>query len=159
MSRINAKLGGTNVVLKPTDAKFLSEQPVLILGADVMHSRAMGDEGLGRPSFAAVTGNIDMPGCRYVGVARAQKTRQEMIQDLEGMVMVSFSFHARALFGLVTDWMASYFPTQQIIVEYKKANPGRKPFTSVLYFRDGVAESEYKPRPFSFLIFAHDCFC
>ncbi|KAG8966604.1 hypothetical protein FRC05_002480 [Tulasnella sp. 425] len=117
--KINAKLGGTNVVLKPTDAKFLSEQPVLILGADVMHSRAMGDEGLGRPSFAAVTGNIDMPGCRYVGVGRAQQTRQEMIQDLEGMVM-------------------------QIIAEYKKANPGRRPFTSVLYFRDGVAENQFK---------------
>ncbi|KAG8946515.1 hypothetical protein FRC00_009539 [Tulasnella sp. 408] len=117
--KINAKLGGTNVVLKATDAKFLAQQPVLILGADVMHSRAMGDEGLGRPSFAALTGNIDIAGCRYVGVGRAQETRQEMIQDLEGMV-------------------------SQIIAEYKKANPGKKPFTSVLYFRDGVAENQFK---------------
>ncbi|KAG8895019.1 hypothetical protein FRC00_008127 [Tulasnella sp. 408] len=117
--KINAKLGGINQVLKATDAKFLTQQPVLILGADVMHSRAMGDDGLGRPSFAALTGNVDMTGCRYVGVGRAQQTRQEMIQDLEGMV-------------------------SQIIVEYKKANPGKKPFTSVLYFRDGVAENQFK---------------
>ncbi|KAG9011981.1 hypothetical protein FRB90_006887 [Tulasnella sp. 427] len=117
--KINAKLGGTNVVLKPADAKFLSDQPVLVLGADVMHSRAMGEEGLGRPSFAAVTGNIDMACCRYVGVGRAQRTRVEMIQDLEGMVL-------------------------QIINEYKAANPGKKPFTSVVYYRDGVAENQFE---------------
>lgn len=82
------KLGGINVVPKASSATFLSDpaKPTLVMGADVMHPGPGGYKS--RPSYAAVTGNIDSTTSRYIATSRAQASGQEMIEELEDMVLV-----------------------------------------------------------------------
>jgi len=94
--------------------------PTLVLGADVMHPPP--GPG-GRPSYAAVTGNIDSTVSRYVATSRAQGCRVEMIQDLEDMVT-----------HIVKMFMA-YRKDQE-----KKNNPAPR---RILYYRDGVSEGQF----------------
>lgn len=88
--RINVKLGGINVIPKKETVRFLTDPsvPTLVLGADVMHP----PPGVGsRPSYAAVTGNVDSETSKYIATSRAQKRREEMITELEEMVAVRAS--------------------------------------------------------------------
>lgn len=87
--RINVKRGGINVIPKASFVPFLSDpsNPTLVLGADVMHPTA-GSGGKSKPSFAAVTGNVDSTATKYVATSRAQGSGEEMIADLEDMVYV-----------------------------------------------------------------------
>ena len=85
--KLNAKHGGINSVLDPRSAPFISDpaNPTLILGADATHP-APGV--MDRPSFTSLVGNVDSGAGEYVATMRAQRTRREIIEDMESMVMV-----------------------------------------------------------------------
>ena len=43
---------------------------------------------VGRPSFASLVSSVDLMTAKYIPCSRVQKGRQEIIEDLEGMVNV-----------------------------------------------------------------------
>ncbi|EXX76431.1 hypothetical protein RirG_033230 [Rhizophagus irregularis DAOM 197198w] len=77
--KINAKLGGMNSFINPSQLLFVSESPTIILGASVIHP-VPGDTS--RPSIAAVAASIDAMASRYVASIRVQ---QEVISHLADM--------------------------------------------------------------------------
>lgn len=86
--RINAKLGGINVVPRRDSIGIIRDvaDPTIIIGADVMHP---GPGTTDRPSYAAVVGSVDSEISKYIAVSRAQGSRVEMIAELSDMVAVS----------------------------------------------------------------------
>ncbi|CAE6417203.1 unnamed protein product [Rhizoctonia solani] len=122
--KINAKLGGVNNVLDPNDPKlrFLTDtmNPPIVLGADVMHPAP---EAHDRPSFASLVGSIDSNVAHYTAITEAQKSRQEMIENLEGMAYEVLGRHAY--------WKSSQEGKQV-------AFPKR-----LIYYRDGVSEGQF----------------
>jgi len=82
--RVNVKLGGVNVVPDASSVPFLSDpsQPVLVLGADVIHPAPGSD---GRPSFTALVGNVDSNVSKYIATSRVQTSRKEIIEDMSEM--------------------------------------------------------------------------
>ncbi|KAK0445339.1 argonaute-like protein [Desarmillaria tabescens] len=119
--KINAKLGGINVIPDPRSASIISDprQPTIIMGADVMHP-APGSQS---PSYAAVVANIDSDGARYISKTKLQLGRQEMIEDLQTMTK---------------DLLKSYI-NNRTKVGGVKTLPKR-----LIFFRDGVSEGEFK---------------
>lgn len=87
MLKVNVKLGGINNVL--SDNTMLSDphNPVIVMGADVIHP-APGAEG--RPSFTSLVSSVDATTAKYVTISKVQTGRQEIIEDLEEMVTVRF---------------------------------------------------------------------
>ncbi|CAB4396302.1 unnamed protein product [Rhizophagus irregularis] len=59
--KVNAKLGGQNVILTNDQIDFVSSELTMMLGADVFHSR----RGDNRPSIAAVCASLDSKATRY----------------------------------------------------------------------------------------------
>ncbi|KAK0210005.1 argonaute-like protein [Desarmillaria ectypa] len=113
--KINAKLGGVNVIPDPKSAPIISDprQPTIVMGADVMHP-APGSQS---PSYAAVVANIDSDGARYIAKTTLQPGRQEMIGDLRSMA-------------------------KDLLLAYKEkvsTIPKR-----LIFFRDGVSEGEFQ---------------
>jgi hypothetical protein len=43
---------------------------------------------VGRPSFASLVSSVDLMTAKYIPCSRVQRGRQEIIEDLEGMVNV-----------------------------------------------------------------------
>ncbi|KAG9022175.1 hypothetical protein FRB95_000611 [Tulasnella sp. JGI-2019a] len=123
--KINVKLGGINVIPEASSVEFLTDpsNPVLILGCDVMHP-APGAGYNSRPSFTAVTGNVDSTSCRFLATSRAQKAGQEMVDDLEDMV-----------YDLIMRYMA-----YRRDVEQKKLLAPRR----IVFYRDGVSEGQFE---------------
>lgn len=112
--KINAKLGGTNGVIKRVEFSEIMSTPVIIMGADVTHPAA-GDEN--KPSIAAVTGSYDQAAFKYTARIRMQKHRQEVIDDLKNITMELLrNFRAKTTKG-----------------------PDR-----IIFFRDGVSEGQFK---------------
>ncbi|KAF2817716.1 Piwi-domain-containing protein [Mytilinidion resinicola] len=111
--KVNLKFGGTNHSVADISS-FLKD--TLVLGADVTHPT--GGSANGTPSVAAVVGSVDENGGRMLGSMRLQhKPRNEMIDEMESMV-------------------------KDRIHAWKKENDGKWP-QNVLYYRDGVSESQY----------------
>ncbi|KAF2502246.1 Piwi-domain-containing protein [Lophium mytilinum] len=111
--KVNLKFGGTNHSVAGI-TPFLKD--TLVLGADVTHPT--GGSVNGTPSIAAVVGSVDENGGRMLGSMRLQlEARNEMIDEMESMV--KDRLHA-----------------------WKEANEGKWP-QNVLYYRDGVSESQY----------------
>ncbi|KAK0435064.1 Piwi domain-containing protein [Armillaria borealis] len=119
--KINAKLGGVNVIPDPKSAPIISDprQPTIVMGADVMHP-APGSQS---PSYAAVVANIDSNGAQYTSKTKPQLGRQEMIGDLRTMA---------------ADLLRSYV-SHRTNVEKVSTLPKR-----LIFFRDGVSEGEFK---------------
>ncbi|KAK0227575.1 argonaute-like protein [Armillaria fumosa] len=119
--KINAKLGGINVIPDPKSAPIISdpEQPTIVMGADVMHP-APGSQS---PSYAAVVANIDSNAAQYASKTKPQLGRQEMIADLRTMA---------------ADLLRSYVRHRKN-VEKVSTLPKR-----LIFFRDGVSEGEFK---------------
>lgn len=118
--KINAKLGGQNVLVKPgnsvNDSPAFTKTPHIILGADVTHP-APGS--FGRPSVAALVGSRDMHGIQYTGALRNQASRQEIIEDMGSMFLEVYR-----------RWFENFNP--------------RVHAQSVIMFRDGVSEGQYQ---------------
>lgn len=123
MQKVNAKLGGVNCLVSPTQAPTpvpLFAKPTLIFGGDVAHA----SPGSSSASVASVVGNVDLDASKYVARLSAQSDRREMIDDLEGMA-------------------------REVIMAFYEANggagdPGRSMPQRVLFYRDGVSESQFK---------------
>jgi len=121
--KMNVKLGGINVIPKAETVRFLTDpsNPTLVLGADVMHP---GPGVETRPSFAAVTGNVDSDTSKYIATSRAQKPRQEMIEELDKMV-----YHI----------LTMYMNYRRSVEKRANAAPKR-----IIFYRDGVSEGQFQ---------------
>ncbi|KAG8947289.1 hypothetical protein FRC04_010865 [Tulasnella sp. 424] len=121
--KVNAKLGGVNVVASPKDTGNLlgdPNNPVMILGADAIHPPP---ESQGRPSFTAVVGSLDMHASKYVASCRPQTSKQEIIDDMEEM-------------------------TKEVLMDYlgyrKQAEGKEGGPKKMIWFRDGVSEGQFQ---------------
>ncbi|KAG8885868.1 hypothetical protein FRB97_009030 [Tulasnella sp. 331] len=125
IKKINVKLGGINVIPKASSVQFLTDpsNPTLVLGCDVMHPTP-GAGYRSRPSFTALTGNIDSSSSRFIATSRAQKAGQEMVEDLEEMV---------------SDVLGKYMAYRRDVEKKKILAPRR-----VIFYRDGVSEGQFK---------------
>ncbi|KAH7092068.1 Piwi domain-containing protein [Paraphoma chrysanthemicola] len=114
MMKVNLKTGGVNHTVAGI-ADVMKD--TLVLGADVTHP---GRGSLfGTPSIAAVVGSVDQTGGKFLGSLRLQprEIACEDIQDLEGMVLER-----------VKAWCNN--------------NKGQLP-KNILYYRDGVSDTQY----------------
>ena len=115
--KINAKLGGTNVVVARPQGGVaipgLSEAPTMLFGADVSHP----SPGSASPSVEAVVGSLDATAARYATRLATQPATQEHISALQSM-----SAELLREFEAVT-----------------RHRPGR-----VIFFRDGVSEGQFQ---------------
>ncbi|CAG8442856.1 5379_t:CDS:10 [Scutellospora calospora] len=108
--KINLKLGGINQSLEDTEIPLFAKEPVLLLGADVTHPTG----GRAGPS---IVGSLDRQGGRFTPKLESQKTRQEKIENMGGMVF-------------------------EILKDYRDKNsifPRR-----IIMYRDGVSESQFE---------------
>ncbi|CAG8771463.1 6581_t:CDS:2, partial [Gigaspora rosea] len=95
-------LGGTNQSLEDAELPLFAQEPVLLLGADVTHPTG----GRAGPSSGRFTPKLE-----------SQKTRQEKIENMSGMVL-------------------------EILRDYRDKNrilPRR-----IIMYRDGVSESQFE---------------
>lgn len=112
--KINAKLGGVNHVLHPSSAEWLLQESTMLVGMDVTHPGPGSIKGT--PSIAGVVASYDTDCAIYPASLRLQKTKQEMIEDLAGM-MIERLEHFRSL---------------------RKELPKR-----IVIFRDGVSDGQF----------------
>jgi len=89
----------------------------------VMHP-APGPSYRSRPSFTALTGNIDSSSSRFIATSRAQKAGQEMVEDLEEMVV---------------DVLGKYMAYRRDVEKKKILAPRR-----IIFYRDGVSEGQFQ---------------
>ncbi|KAG8992734.1 hypothetical protein FRB90_000927 [Tulasnella sp. 427] len=121
--KINAKLGGINVVPRRESVGFIRDiaDPTIIIGADVMHP---GPGQSARPSYAAVVGSVDSEISKYIAVSRAQGCRVEMIEELAEMV---------------AHILRKYMQYRKD-VEKQTANAAPR---RILFYRDGISEGQF----------------
>ncbi|KAJ9083376.1 hypothetical protein DSO57_1035333 [Entomophthora muscae] len=112
--KMNAKLGGINAAIHPSELGDLKSPSTLIIGADLSHPSPGSDEA---PSITACIGSIDFSACRFASSVRVQKGRVAMIMDLQSMVVELLKLFFRGT--------------------------GSKP-ARILYFRDGVSEGQFQ---------------
>ncbi|KAK7061790.1 hypothetical protein R3P38DRAFT_3490883 [Favolaschia claudopus] len=105
--KINVKLGGINTIPDPSSVGVLTDphNPTIVMGGafklmlaafpiffEVIHP-APGSEG--RPSFTSLVANVDSDTAKYVAASRVQTSRQEMIEELEGMAQHCLGMYMR----------------------------------------------------------------
>ncbi|XP_033125721.1 protein argonaute-2-like [Anneissia japonica] len=110
--KINAKLGGINNII--SNISPVMRDPVLILGADVTHP-SPGD--FHRPSIAAVVGSTGKDAFKYNARVKVQAHRQEVIEDLSGMV-------------------------RELLIKFREAS--NVPPKKIIMYRDGVSEGQFQ---------------
>ncbi|GBB88310.1 hypothetical protein RclHR1_14880004 [Rhizophagus clarus] len=115
--KINLKLGGTNQSLEETEIPQLTKEPVMLLGADVTHPTGGRAGPSNMPSICAVVGSLDRQGGRFISKLESQRTRQEKIENMGGMV-------------------------KEILIDYRAKN-NILPMRIIMY-RDGVSESQFE---------------
>ncbi|KAH8830505.1 argonaute-like protein [Flagelloscypha sp. PMI_526] len=122
--KVNVKLGGINVIPQAESVKILTDDkvPTILLGADVVHPAPGAD---GRPSFTSLVGNIDSNAAKYIAVSNCQTSRQEMMDDLTGMVKT-----------IITKFMAY---RKQV----EKVHPNLTQPKRIIFYRDGVSEGQF----------------
>jgi len=118
--KLNAKLGGTNnLISRKVRPPILLKEQVMIMGADVTHpGPEQGDSG--KPSIAAVVGSVDPRAFRYATEIRIQKSRQEYIEDMEGMV-----YNLLLKFNRITGSTSTGKPQR------------------IIFYRDGVSDGQF----------------
>ncbi|CAG8693582.1 8150_t:CDS:2, partial [Racocetra fulgida] len=115
--KMNLKLGGINQSLEDAEIPLFANEPVLLLGADVTHPTGGRAGPSNMPSICAVVGSLDRQGGRFTPKLESQKTRQEKIENMSGMVF-------------------------EILRDYRDKNsilPRR-----IIMYRDGVSESQFE---------------
>lgn len=114
--KVNAKLGGVNMIVDPVKQLNMLGQPVptMIMGADVTHPPAGANGGV---SIAALVASMDAKYAEYRAAIRVQGPRIEIIQDLKSMAMEHL---------------------QQFQIRARGRLPDR-----LLFFRDGVSEGQF----------------
>nr|AAS01930.1 putative piwi domain containing protein [Oryza sativa Japonica Group]ABF96954.1 Piwi domain containing protein, expressed [Oryza sativa Japonica Group] len=117
--KINAKLGGCNIALYSSfpcqiPRIFLSEEPVMFMGADVTHPHPLDDSS---PSVVAVVASMNWPSAnKYISRMRSQTHRKEIIEQLDVMA-------------------------GELLEEFLK-EVGKLP-SRIIFFRDGVSETQF----------------
>ena len=84
MQKVNAKLGGINMLVSPGQElrpSQLFSKATIIFGGDVSHA----SPGSQASSIAALVGNTNRSCTQYVARLSAQANRKEMIDDLKSM--------------------------------------------------------------------------
>ncbi|KAK6430491.1 hypothetical protein LTR95_013357 [Oleoguttula sp. CCFEE 5521] len=119
--KFNLKGNGVNhdvedIGLANIVARDAGADNAIIFGADVAHSTASASAGC--PSIASVVGSTDAAFTKYPGSMRLQNKGQEIIGDLADMAKERF-------------------------IDWATVRDGRLP-TSILFYRDGVSESQYR---------------
>ncbi|THU93245.1 argonaute-like protein [Dendrothele bispora CBS 962.96] len=122
--KINVKLGGINTIPEsPSINHHLDPRKLtIVMGADVIHP-APGSEG--RPSYAAVVGSIDSSLAKYAAVSQVQTSRQEIISGLDEMTKKILR------------------ENREHQIRFEKKSPPRPP-ESIIVYRDGVSEGQFK---------------
>ncbi|KAF7359349.1 Argonaute-like protein [Mycena sanguinolenta] len=80
--KINARLGGSNMLVDSPVLNELKTKPFMCFGADVAHP----GPGANRPSVASLVWSHDIHGAAYCATTRIQLPRTEIITDLGSMV-------------------------------------------------------------------------
>ncbi|GLD98537.1 hypothetical protein PINS_up007234 [Pythium insidiosum] len=113
--KVHAKLGGANWAV-PLEL----DDDTLVCGADVTHPSpgASDTAAAATPSIAALVGALDGRATQYTAVYAGQTPRVEEVEALEAMMTA-------------------------LLRRVVAARGDRKPLRRVLYFRDGVAESQF----------------
>ncbi|KAF0908629.1 hypothetical protein E2562_026848 [Oryza meyeriana var. granulata] len=115
--KINAKAGGRNSAFLHVEESLpvVSTNSTIIFGADVTHPAALDDS---TPSIASVVASVDWPEVtKYNSVVRAQGHRQEIIEDLEGIV-------------------------KELLNAFKRDSKMQP--KQLIFYRDGVSEGQFK---------------
>lgn len=116
--KINAKLGGINHIIDPSNMPELFRE-VIVFGADVTHP-SPGESNI--PSIAAVVASVDPHASKYAARVRAQthinadKSAQEIILEMKDMV-------------------------KELLIEFYRATK-IKP-KRIIFYRDGVSEGQF----------------
>ncbi|KAI0313097.1 Piwi domain-containing protein [Amylostereum chailletii] len=112
--KVNMKLGGVNHHLHPSSMVWLSQKSTMMVGMDVTHpSPGCAPE---TPSIAGVVASTGLDFVQFPASLRLQKSRQEGIEGLAGMVIERLEAYK----------------------EHNDSLPER-----ILVFRDGVSEGQY----------------
>ncbi|KAF2483953.1 Piwi domain-containing protein [Neohortaea acidophila] len=117
--KYNLKRGGTNHALEEgafADLRHNKVADTIVIGADVTHPGAGASPGT--PSIAAVVGSVDNNFTHFPGSMRLQRARKEDIVELGDMV-------------------------KERLIDWAKKNGDKLP-TRMLFYRDGVSESQYE---------------
>ncbi|EME38877.1 hypothetical protein DOTSEDRAFT_92165 [Dothistroma septosporum NZE10] len=116
--KFNAKLRGQNHKLDKSFFEYLchGQSATMVVGADVTHPGPSSVDYC--PSIAAVVASTDSGACKYSGSIRLQASREEIITDLQGMM------------------------TERLKVWYFAGDRRTLP-PHILYYRDGVSESQF----------------
>ncbi|KAF7986868.1 hypothetical protein HWV62_12604 [Athelia sp. TMB] len=112
--KLNTKLGGMNHLLDAVSMKWLTSKKTMIVGMDVTHPGPSSVEGT--PSIAAVVASVDDSFVQFPASMRPQKSKEEMIQELEEMMVERLTVYQK----------------------FNKRFPDR-----VYVYRDGVSEGQY----------------
>jgi hypothetical protein len=136
--KMNIRAGTNGVNQKVNVGDFLPDRTrladTIIIGADVTHPGS--GSSLGTGSMAALVGTVDEHCAIYRGFARPNEPRTE--------VSILSSFLQPRLVANVEIQMIQQFSAmlKQLLTAWSAANGGRLP-KYVLYFRDGVSDSQY----------------
>ncbi|KAF8243604.1 Piwi-domain-containing protein [Wilcoxina mikolae CBS 423.85] len=114
--KANLKLGGRNHEVAGGALSFLGKD-TMVLGGDVTHPTSKVSVRY-TPSIAAVVASFENTYSLYPGSLRLQDSREEMIQYLDEQVAERLKL-------------------------YVARNPSKKLPQRIIYFRDGVSESQY----------------
>ncbi|KAL4606554.1 hypothetical protein ACB092_09G111500 [Castanea dentata] len=115
-TKMNAKLGGSNVELNDPLPHFGGKGHVMFVGADVNHP---GARNLTSPSIAAVVATMNWPAAnRYAARVYPQLHRKERIMDFGNMCL-------------------------ELVQSYAKLNNNVMP-DHIVVFRDGVSEGQFE---------------
>jgi hypothetical protein len=117
--KFNIKMGGTNHVIAPAQLGDLKGGTTMIVGCDVTHPSPGSMKGT--PSIAGVVASYDAALSQYPASLRLQKTKQEMIDELEAMMI------------------------ERLELWFRKN--GNKFPEKIIVYRDGVSEGIYAPQP------------
>ncbi|KAF9261759.1 Piwi-domain-containing protein [Marasmius fiardii PR-910] len=123
--KINGKLNGINVIIKPDIIPFLSDpnNPSIIMGADVTHP-APGPHMKSMPSYASVVASLDSASAKYMAALQVQ-ARKEMITGLREMSK---------------ELLESHMKYKQTV---ERSSQERSAPKRLIFYRDGVSEGEF----------------
>lgn len=114
--KFNLKAGGVNHALPPEKLGMLKDGKTMVVGIDVTHPSPGSIEKV--PSIAGVVASIDKQYAQWPASIRPQKSRQEMVDNLDQMIIERLQL-------------------------WRKHNANALP-DKILVYRDGVSEGQYE---------------
>ncbi|KAI4623448.1 hypothetical protein J4E80_003258 [Alternaria sp. BMP 0032] len=133
MMKINLKLGGFTHSVEDVQS-CLSQQDVMVLGADVVHAGPSAFDGC--PSIASIVGSVDYSAGRCLGSARLQRIEKEAKDDKGNAKLEQITDREiiQEVEAMVTERLEDWIRHSE-----KKTPP-----KNILYYRDGVSATQYE---------------